>query len=741
MQGERSDNPGKGRILARVAGVVALLVAVVLVAIVLFGGDKGYSYKLLFETGGQLVAGNQVLVGGQPIGTVDEISLTEDSQAEVKITVDDPLHDGTTAVIRATSLSGIANRYVSISPGPNNEPEIAVDDTIPSTETTSPVDIDQLFNTFNTKTRKGLADFIQGQGTVYTNNAKQANKAYKFLAPGLQSTERLLAELTRDEQTFSDFLASGSSVLGALAERRNDLSQLTSNANEALGAIAEQNEAFDRSLVALPPALRQANTTFVNLRAALDDLDPVIAATGRAEQAGLTSFLRRFGSVAEDSVPVFKNLGLVLHRDGPANDLVDTLGALPGAQRRASTAVPANIKALDDSQPNIAQLRPYTPDLLGFLARFGQSASNYDGNGHYVRVQPSGINLFRWNSATSVLDPIPTTEQFADFDNGFFNRCPGAGTQPICRLEPVPRRRRPRRRLQPGRHPAGTMKRVAAILVALVASAVILLVGSGAGGDDGNYEVRGDLRQRLVPGRGRGGPDRGRDRRRRQGGHGHRRGRARARGRQPRSGQGRGRDADRRPGLPGLPHRRLLPDPPAVAARREVRRVQADRARARRAREPPPALEVIERRRAGRGRAPPAGRAQRHVGRPRPGQQHHARALRGPVPADPQLRSAPGSPPAATTSPRSSTARTRRCARRTRCSRSSPSRTSSWRSWRATATRCSRRSPATASGSAAFINSADETAEATAERGAELEQNFALLPGDAARGPLDDEPS
>ena len=151
------------------------------------------------------------------------------------ISVDDPLHDGTLATIRATSLSGIANRYVSISPGPNSEPEIPDDATIPQTKTSSPVDIDQLFDTFNAKTRRGLANFIQGQGTVYTNNGKAANRAYKFLAPGLQSTSRLLAELTRDQQTFSDFLASGSRVLGAIAERRTDLTSAISNTNQALG--------------------------------------------------------------------------------------------------------------------------------------------------------------------------------------------------------------------------------------------------------------------------------------------------------------------------------------------------------------------------------------------------------------------------------------------------------------------------------------------------------------------------
>ena len=83
-----------------------------------------------------------------------------------------------------------------------------------------------------------------------------------------------------------------------------------------------------------------------------------------------------------------------------------------------------------------AQLRPYTPDLLASLARFGQATSNYDGNGHYLRVQPTGINLFRWNQTTSVLDPIPTSQQFADFDNGFFDRCPGGSTQPISGSNP-----------------------------------------------------------------------------------------------------------------------------------------------------------------------------------------------------------------------------------------------------------------------------------------------------------------
>jgi phospholipid/cholesterol/gamma-HCH transport system substrate-binding protein len=95
---------------ARVATICALVAGAVLAFIVLFGGGGGHTYNIVFETGGQLVKGNQVLIGGQPFGTINSIDLTDDGQANVEVTVDEPLHDGTSAIIRATSLSGVANR-------------------------------------------------------------------------------------------------------------------------------------------------------------------------------------------------------------------------------------------------------------------------------------------------------------------------------------------------------------------------------------------------------------------------------------------------------------------------------------------------------------------------------------------------------------------------------------------------------------------------------------------------------
>jgi phospholipid/cholesterol/gamma-HCH transport system substrate-binding protein len=415
---------------ARLSAIGALLAGVVLMVVVLFGGDENHRYRLLFENGGQLVDGNQVLVAGQPIGAVEEITLTDDAQAAIEVTVDEPLHEGTTATIRASSLSGVANRYISVHPGPDNAPVLEDGATLTGDKTTSPVDLDQLFNTLNRPTRDALKEVIQGSATIYTGAGPQANRTYKYFAPALSSTTRLLEEVTRDERVFERFLLDTGSVAAAVAERSDDLSALTQNANEALAAIARRNAELDRTLVALPPFLRQANTTFVNLRAALDDLDVLVNASKPATE-DLPRFLRALRPVARRSVPVFGDLALAVNRDGPLNDLTDSLEELPELARRGGRAARAGVRALNRSQDNVAFARPYSPDLVAWLTHFGQVAGYYDANGHYARVSPSAGNLFSFDESDGSLDPITPAQQFdPPLEFGPFIRCPGGATQP-----------------------------------------------------------------------------------------------------------------------------------------------------------------------------------------------------------------------------------------------------------------------------------------------------------------------
>jgi phospholipid/cholesterol/gamma-HCH transport system substrate-binding protein len=437
--GVRGGSQGSSTV-ARVATIGALVAALVVVLVLLFGNGDGYRYHLHFETGGQLVDGNQVLVAGQPIGSVDDIDLTDDWQADVTITTDEPLREGTEAVIRQTSLSGVANRYVSITQGPDDAEPLPDGSALTGERTTTPVDIDQLFNALDEPTREGLQDVIQGFASIYSGAGPQANRSYKYLNPALSSAQRLLAEVTSDQEVFTDFLVDGSKVVTAIAERRDDLAGFVSNGNEALAAIAAENEAFDRTLVALPPFLRQANTTFLNLRSALDDLDPLVQASLIGTR-DLAPFLADVRPVARKAVPVFRDLRLTLLREGRANDLNDILRDLPRLGRRGDSAFPATVAALEASQDFVSVARPYMPDLLAWFTKFGQVTSYYDASGHYARIQPANSNFFAYDEGADpapnqgVLEPIPINEQFAFFQNtpGAQNtllRCPGAVTQP-----------------------------------------------------------------------------------------------------------------------------------------------------------------------------------------------------------------------------------------------------------------------------------------------------------------------
>src|SRR3954465_8891429 len=277
---------------ARGVALGALGVAVVVVAVILLSSGSEHTYKLAFQNAGQLVKDDDVQVGGRRVGSVRKIELTDNNQAQITIAVEDgfaPLHEGTTAVIRATSLSGVANRYIALTPGPNSNAKLDDGATLGADKTTAPVDLDQLFNTLDPRTRKGLQEAIQGTATQYQGQAANVQQAAKYFSPALSTSSRVVSELNRDSQIFRDFVINSSKTVTAIASRRSDLANLVTNANTTAAAIGSENVALARPLGPLPgPAralgllpgtLRQANTTFVNLRSTLDDLDVLVSAS------------------------------------------------------------------------------------------------------------------------------------------------------------------------------------------------------------------------------------------------------------------------------------------------------------------------------------------------------------------------------------------------------------------------------------------------------------------------------
>ncbi len=427
---EKSPASGRGITPARAAALAALASVVIALLFVLLSSNGGHKYALVFQNASQLVPDNQVLIGGRPVGSVESIELTEDNLARVEVSVDQELHEGTTAVVRATSLAGVANHYVSISPGANSKPVLDDGAVLGLDSTAAPIDLDQFLNTFPRSVRRGLGQFFRGNAQQFADRGEEANETFKYFGPALNRTGAFLGELTADQRLLERFIVSSSKLATAIAARGENLSSAFSNANTAFNAIASQNEAFSQTLRLLPPVFRQSNTTFVNLRAALDDLDPLVE-TAKPATKDLAPFLRELRPFLSRAVPVFRNLRLTMRRPGFANDTGELFASLPLVQQRASRAFPHSEDAIEGFQPNLQFIRAYTPDIFNGFGKLGQLAGYYDGNGHYARAGLA-TNLFRYDSESGELEPIPPSQQFDAYEGatGVRRPCPGAGTQP-----------------------------------------------------------------------------------------------------------------------------------------------------------------------------------------------------------------------------------------------------------------------------------------------------------------------
>jgi phospholipid/cholesterol/gamma-HCH transport system substrate-binding protein len=428
-QGKKESSP-----IARYAALAAIVVVAVGAALILMrGGGEGH-YTLLFENAGQLVKGDDVQVGGRRAGTIEDISLTSNAVASVKIRVDkefSPLHQGTTAVIRQTSLSGIANRYIALSLGPNSGQKIKDGGVIGTEKTTTPVDLDQLFNTLDPRTRKALQNVVNGSAAQYQGVGRQTNIAGHYFAPALSQTDDLVKEVLTDQQSFTDFVVNSSKLVTALAARRDDLSSLVSNANATTAAIAAENTSLDRALAIFPQTLRRGNTTFVNLRSTLDDLDVLVNASKPATRR-LAPFLRELRPLVAAARPTIADLRRLVRTKGPNNDLTDALLKQPALQRVASPAFQTSLAALQKSQPVLQFIRPYAPELVGWIRDFGFGASSYDANGHYARIQPIINNYSLVDTPLNGVSLIPqgVNDRLTNLKTFQVLRCPGAATQP-----------------------------------------------------------------------------------------------------------------------------------------------------------------------------------------------------------------------------------------------------------------------------------------------------------------------
>jgi phospholipid/cholesterol/gamma-HCH transport system substrate-binding protein len=438
-------------VAGRLAAIGAVVAAIVIVAVLLFAkGGKTYEVTAYFQNAAQLVKGNLVQIGGTKAGTVKDIKLTKDGQAAVKLEIQTdfaPLRVGTQATVRQASLSGIANRYVDLTMPPGDESDgnnIKSGGSISLTDTTTAVDLDQLFNTIDRRTRESLQEFFKGAAKQFAGMEKEQRRVYKYLNPALSTSSHLFNELNRDQPLLERFLVDSSKLVTALAERRDDLRDLVGNLNTTFRALGNERAALAQSVSLLPDFMRQANTTFVDLRFALDEVDPLVEAS-KPVAPKLNRLLQELRPFAADARPAVRDLARIVYEPGKFNDLYDLQQSFPPVAEAAldtkvrrpnfgagATSVgnvrgafPEITQAVKDATPIFAFSRPYTPDLMGWFDDFSTSGGN-DAGGNVSRA-------FTVFNAIDITGPtpaiIPLNERLTELTQlariKQYKRCPG----------------------------------------------------------------------------------------------------------------------------------------------------------------------------------------------------------------------------------------------------------------------------------------------------------------------------
>jgi len=363
-----------------------------------------HEIRAVFSEAVSLYSGLDVRVDGIDAGKIKKIENV-DGQAIVTLGIDDdevwPLHRGTTATIRFGSTIGNGTRIIDIDPGPKSAPELADGGVIANAQTIETTEFDQVFDTFDGKTRKSLQGMLGNTGDTFGPRAKQIQEAVTETGPGLDAIGGFADDLSRDEAALHALVANTNRVTRTLAARRNDLSGLVQVAAATFNEFARNTTGIQGSLDRFAPAMRETRTTLTRLDTSVGHLDNLMTdlKPGARELGALATDLRPAMASLRTTVPLAVSTFRTARTAAPS-----ITNLLKKSQPFSAKAAPA----LTDLAPMVACIRPYAPEIAGLLTTWASWTSNYDSSGHVGRL---------WaNAGPSSLTSAPqamTSELFA----------------------------------------------------------------------------------------------------------------------------------------------------------------------------------------------------------------------------------------------------------------------------------------------------------------------------------------
>ena len=283
----------------------AATVLVVIVAVFLaYNANAGlpfvptYTVKAELPSGANLVVGNDVRIGGSRVGAVSEITGvrhkngTTTALVSMKLEKDvAPLPKDTTVLVRPRSALGL--KYVELTRG-HDKAGFQDGATIPISQATPvPVELDQVLNMFDDKTRKAAQVNTLGFGDALAGRGESINVAIGAFRPLLRDIIPVTKNLSSPSTHLVRMIQALNTTAGLLAPVAETQASLFRNIDTTMSALATVARPYiQESITTARPALDSAIHNFPlqrpflrNTQALFHDLRPGVRALRTAAPA------------------------------------------------------------------------------------------------------------------------------------------------------------------------------------------------------------------------------------------------------------------------------------------------------------------------------------------------------------------------------------------------------------------------------------------------------------------------
>lgn len=390
------------RVLDRPWLVIAGLACATLAWWVVGSRTQDHGLKVAFAAAVNLSPGLDVQIDGVDVGKVRSVEL-EDGQAVVELGIDDgaawPLHQGTRAEIRFGTTVGNGTRTVQLHPGPEDAPELPDGGLIAEQRATTPVELDQFFDTMDAPTRARFRRLMDGTGDAIDGKGRPLNAGLAAAPPAVDSLAGVLGELASDQRALAALVVNGDRTTRALAARRGTVGALLETASQTFDAFAKRTDGVRESIDGLAPTLREARTTLGRLSGTLPRLTALVD--------DVRPGARELTTLATAAAPAVAELRRTA--DLGVRVLASATAHAPAATRLLRTGGPflRQLAAVADGlAPVFACVAPYSAEIAGFLSTWTGYAQNRDARGHYARTHilqgPTSLNDVPTTSAAYV---------------------------------------------------------------------------------------------------------------------------------------------------------------------------------------------------------------------------------------------------------------------------------------------------------------------------------------------------